>query len=206
MPSTDLIGAGSTAAANALIPGFPGTTAIDGSGNVTPSEAIDDGSNVLDGFTVTVDNLDAGDTFQLNWFLLSGGSEIGTTAGGNGFGFGVINIARVDGGPIPGPIYPGSGNTGFNQESRDFFDSVYIVPPSAQFALEFGAAFTAPFVPEDGVGGIAELPAVAGQPLEVSDSSGPGAGVMAGAIASAVVVGSVTLGGAALYVRRRRYG
>ena len=53
------------------------------------------------------------------------------------------------------------------------------------------------------VGGIAELPAVAGTPLETGGSSGS-AGVLAGTIAGAVLVGGVTLGGAAWWARRRR--
>ena len=53
------------------------------------------------------------------------------------------------------------------------------------------------------VGGIAELPEIARAPLETDGSSGVGAGVLAGAIAGAVLVGGVTLGGAAWYARRR---
>ena len=52
------------------------------------------------------------------------------------------------------------------------------------------------------VGGIAELPEVAGTPLEVAGSSRLNAGVLA-AVAAA---GAVTLGGAAWYARRRRLG
>lgn len=52
------------------------------------------------------------------------------------------------------------------------------------------------------VGGIAELPAVAGTALEV-ESSGVGAGVVGGVVA-AVAAGAVALGGAAWYARRRR--
>ncbi len=102
IPNRNLIGAagGGTDAANALIPGFPGTTTIDGAGNVSPLEAIDNGDNVRDGFTFTVDNLDAGDTFQFNWFLTqtfegSSGTEtfpLGTSFGGNDYGFGVVII------------------------------------------------------------------------------------------------------------------
>lgn len=201
VPSKDLLGAGSTAAANALIPGFPGTTAIDGAGTVSPAEAIDNDINVLDGFTLTVDNFDAGDTFQLNWFLLSGGSEIGTMTGGNGYGFGVLNIARVDGGPLPGPVY--AGNTGFTQDTRDFFDSVYIVPPNAQFALEFGAAFTASTFIPPGVGGILERPDPAELPLEAPEASRPNVSVVA-SISGGLAMGAVALGGAAWYARRRR--
>ena len=53
-----------------------------------------------------------------------------------------------------------------------------------------------------GVGGVAELPEVSGEPLAATGSSGGNAGLFAGLIA-AVVVGAVALGGAAWYVRRR---
>ncbi len=55
----------------------------------------------------------------------------------------------------------------------------------------------------DPVGGIVELPEVAGAPLEAPDSSGSNAGLLAG-IAAAIAAGTVTLGGAAWYARRRR--
>ena len=56
------------------------------------------------------------------------------------------------------------------------------------------------------VGGVAELPEVATSPLETDGSSGTSAGVLAGTIAVAVLVGSVSLGGAAWYARRRLSG
>ena len=57
-------------------------------------------------------------------------------------------------------------------------------------------------VTQQGVGGVAELPEVAGAPLEAPESSGSNAGLLAGLIA-AVVAGAVALGGAAWYMRRR---
>jgi len=125
--------AGSTADSNALIPGFTeGSTTIDIDGNVSPIEAIDDGNNVVDGFTFTVDGLDPGETFQFNWFLTSFGQPIGTSFGGNDFGFGVVIISRVDAGALPGPVY--IGNSGVQQTGLEFFDSVYIVPDPAIMA------------------------------------------------------------------------
>ena len=53
------------------------------------------------------------------------------------------------------------------------------------------------------VGGIAELPDVAGRPLEAQDSSGFRASVRGGVLA-AVAAGALALGGAAWYARRRR--
>ena len=56
--------------------------------------------------------------------------------------------------------------------------------------------------PGSGVGGIAELADQAGTPLEAPDSSGSNSGLIAGIVA-AIAAGTVTLGGAALYARRR---
>ena len=55
------------------------------------------------------------------------------------------------------------------------------------------------------VGGIAELPEIAGAALEAVDSSGTNAGILAG-VAGAVAAGVVALGGAAWYARKRRLG
>ena len=153
---TDLIGLtglGQDAVNNAL-PGVLGVDyTIDANGNVSPPEAIDNGFNVRDGFTFTVDDFDDGETFQLNWFLTLDGEPIGSTLGGNAFGFGVINIARADdGGALPGPIFV--GNTGFQQSGLEFFDSVFVVPDPAGVGAEFGAGLTAAFLnPADNIGG-----------------------------------------------------
>ena len=65
------------------------------------------------------------------------------------------------------------------------------------------AADTAPdWQPLVGVGGIAELPEVAGTPVESPGSSGSSKGLLVGIVA-AIAAGSVTLGGAAWYARRR---
>ena len=63
-----------------------------------------------------------------------------------------------------------------------------------------GAAYI--FEAPASVGGIAELPEVAGTSLETDGSSGAGAGLLAGIVA-AIAAGTVTLGGAAWYTRRR---
>ena len=55
-----------------------------------------------------------------------------------------------------------------------------------------------------GVGGIAELPEVAGTPQEAPDASGPSAGLLAGIAGAAA--GAVALGGAAWWARRRVAG
>ena len=60
-----------------------------------------------------------------------------------------------------------------------------------------------PPTPDPPVGGIAELPEVAGTPLDATGASGSSAGLLAGVIA-AVAAGAVALGGAAWYTRRQR--
>ena len=56
--------------------------------------------------------------------------------------------------------------------------------------------------PDPSVGGIAELPELAGTPLDATGSSGGNAGLLAGL--AAVAAGAAALGGAAWYIRRRQ--
>ncbi len=63
-------------------------------------------------------------------------------------------------------------------------------------------ALIANFNIDNPVGGIAELPEVAGVPLETDGSSGGNAGLLTG-VAGAVAAGTLALGGAAWYGRRR---
>jgi hypothetical protein len=120
-------------------------------GEVTPLEAIDNGDNVQDGFVMTVDGMDVGDTIHINWFLLGAGGDtvpfedqppqqtcrkpgpnvpvgepIGFAGSGNPMGFGMITITRVDGIPRPGPVFV--GNIGVRQTGVEFFDNVFYVP------------------------------------------------------------------------------
>jgi hypothetical protein len=107
---------------------------------------IDDGPNVLDGFVFSVIDFDPGEVISLNWFLLDqDGNPIGTAAGGNQYGFGVVNLKRVDGGiTLDDPVF--QGNVGFDQSPRSFFGSVYDGGATYEFAVEFGASLTAPFL------------------------------------------------------------
>ena len=152
-----------------LLDNIPSIDSIDAAGNVFPMEAIDDGFNALDGFTFTVDNFDDGDTFQINWFLSEFGDPIGTSGNGNQYGFGIINLARSDGGGFPGPVF--TANTGFGQSQLEFYDSIYntesaivvvgfemptIIPLAYAggigqpgFSVEFGAGITAKFLESD---------------------------------------------------------
>lgn len=117
---------------------------------------IDNGPNVLDGFVFTVTDFDPGEVMSLNWFLLDqNGNPIGTPSSGNSFGFGVINIKRVDGDPtlLNDPIF--KGNTGFDQSQRSFYNNVYDGGAAFQFGVEFGPSLTAPFLnPQDNIFGI----------------------------------------------------
>jgi hypothetical protein len=148
------------------IPRQPGT--VDPvTGQVSPLESIDNGDNVQDGFVMTIDGLDVGDTIHINWFLLGAGGAttavelgpppicragipggvplgdpIGVAGSGNQMGFGMISITRVDNIALPGPVFV--GNTGVRQTGVEFFDNVWIVPDPAEMAMEFSAGLTAP--------------------------------------------------------------
>jgi hypothetical protein len=112
--------------------------------NPSVAETIDNANNVLDGFNITVDDFDNGESLSFNWFLSNGGVPIGTANVGNPYGFGTLNLARVDDGVLPAPVW--SGNTGYSQSANLFANGVWNVSnPSAQFAAEFGAGITAPF-------------------------------------------------------------
>ena len=67
------------------------------------------------------------------------------------------------------------------------------------YIAEFGANQIV-FLRPEGVGGIAELPEVAGTPLERDSSSGPSPGFLAGI--GVIAASTVALGGAAWYARR----
>jgi len=156
IPFIDLITAGQIDRCNAcaLVPGCE-CVINPGDETTTPTianlETIDDTLNVLDGFQFTVDDFDIGDILTFNWFLVApDGNAIGTAGFGNEFGFGTVNIARVDNGVIPDPVFV--GNTGFSQSQALFYSDVYIVPDPAIFAAEFGGGITARFVnPADNI-------------------------------------------------------
>jgi hypothetical protein len=128
---------------DSAVDGSPGPyTAGDGSGPPPAGTG-----NVIDGFTLTLTDWDVNETFSFNWNLLNGaGDLIDTTTGGNPYGFGAVNLLRLD---QTAPIPPDSAfidNTGFaNAGSNLFFDSVWDVPNSTQFAGEFGAGIIASF-------------------------------------------------------------
>ena len=82
--------------------------------------------------------------------------------------------------------------------------SQYYTPDSSVIAAKTKVGDNADQITIDcgAVGGVAELPEVAGTPLEATDSSGSNTGLIAGIVA-AIAAGSATLGGAAWYARRR---
>ena len=167
IPSQDLLGvANGGGDARSLVPGaittLDSSTAIDGgipniSGTYSPDDAppfagppaVDGSGNVLDGFTMTIDDFDVGETISMNWFLLDGAQQpIGVAGQGNAFGFGLINLQRAALGANAGPALfgsPAGNNTGMGQTPTLFYDSVFDVPNPANFVGEFGAGLTAPF-------------------------------------------------------------
>ncbi|MCC5634697.1 PEP-CTERM sorting domain-containing protein [Nostoc sp. CHAB 5844] len=113
--------------------------------NPNDPETIDNGNNVLDGFTFTADDLDVGEVLSFNWFLKDVNDvPIGSVGGGNAYGFGTVNITRITAGnPLPGIVLV--GNTGFNQSPNLFYDQTYDLGDGTQLAAEFGAGITARF-------------------------------------------------------------
>jgi hypothetical protein len=116
--------------------------------------------NSVDGFVLDIDDWDQGEVFSMNWFLAglccgSGGYPdqyyaIGSHNQGDPFGFGVMNLVRLEptigapAGVLPGPVF--IGNEGFDQSGISFYDTVYEVPNPAEFAAEFGGGITAHFL------------------------------------------------------------
>lgn len=111
-----------------------------GSTNPDP-ESIDDGPNVRDGFTITVDNFKKGKILSFNWGLTSGGTVIN-----NPYGSGVVSLARL-GNKFPQPLFTRNGqpfNTGFAQTPNLFFN------PNPEFVAEMsGNGFFAPSLDPD---------------------------------------------------------
>jgi len=160
IPNRDLLGVGerNTPGACALVPGCE----LTGSGNpffATPIvrdwETVDNGNNVLDGFVLTVDDLDEGEALSFNWNLLDEqGEAIGIPGSGNEYGFGTVNIARF---PLGGSgdtfqIFP--ENTGVGASNRIFADNSHEVKNSqgqmvALLGAEFGAGIAAPLLNSD---------------------------------------------------------
>ncbi|MGK7945720.1 MAG: PEP-CTERM sorting domain-containing protein [Microcystaceae cyanobacterium] len=129
-------------------------------------DPVDDGDNVLDGFTFVVDDFDPGETLSLNFFLGDmDGNPIATAGNTNPSqqgAFGTVSITLGD--SNLGPVFqlPGGGtfNTGFRRTTAQFYDLVSIPAPetgggsvttaeSNVFSAEFGAGGTAPFVNSD---------------------------------------------------------
>ena len=108
-------------------------------------------------------------------------------------------------------------DTGFTSFPVDIISGPYLAGPGGDKATythdwdkdgnsdwqELNPNLTVPQDPFKGdVGGVAELATEAGSPLAAPDSSGSNMGLIAGIVA-AIAAGTVTLGGAAWYTRRR---
>ena len=160
-----------TAAALALVPSDGvAPNFVDGFGrpNIGNFEAIDNGGpgvdglpdNVLDGFLLEVDDFDLGETLSLNWFLNDAlGVPIGTSSMGNAYGFGNFNLYRSTLGFGPADRLPALWRRQPDSPFGDGQNRGSGLPPgptAAQFtstsvpfgnifAMEPGAALTAPF-------------------------------------------------------------
>lgn len=97
--------------------------------------------NVLDGFVIAVDDWDTGEMLSFNWFLKNGTNLIGVAGSGNQFGFGAVNLSRINGGSGGTKLF--AGNTGTSQSPTLFYDAVFSVPDPAEIAAEFGGGITA---------------------------------------------------------------
>ena len=100
----------------------------------------------------------------------------------------------------------GSGSSALDLTSVKMADrNALSIPPTDANGFYIGPVNDASIVvnpcPVD-VGGIAELPDVAGTALETGDSSGSRAGLI-GAVAAAALAGALVLGSAAWYARKR---
>ena len=158
----DLLAARSTQEACALVPGcravpdpvvqpgicwgWPWGWCQPSQQNFTPivddMETVDNGSNVLDGFVVTVDDFDEGELVSFNWFLLDdSGNPLGVSGRGNDYGFGTINLYRQ---PLDETIDPGSlfgGNTGLGESPTLFYNGVNrVTQPSFSVATPFAVS------------------------------------------------------------------
>jgi len=150
VPNRDLLGVpslGGTAAC-AMVPGcvLQGNNSI-----VNDWETVDNGNNVVDGFTITVDDLDELEAISWNWLLLDeNGDPIGTPGCGNAMGFGTVNLACTPINEESDPdatfsIFP--GNTGASQSSRVFADNAHRVteygPPGFDTLIPAGGTAAA---------------------------------------------------------------
>ncbi|MGB7439992.1 MAG: DUF4347 domain-containing protein [Coleofasciculaceae cyanobacterium] len=150
IPGRDLLTAAQNGleAACALVPGgcVPGTP--------TPAdlEMVDNAENVLNGFVITIDDLDELEAISLNWLLLDEfGEPIGTPGGGNAYGFGTVNLVRLPGtGQTPDSIFRiFPGNAGISSTPALFaLDSNQTTDANGNLVLlgsEFGAGITGSF-------------------------------------------------------------
>ncbi len=150
----------------AMIPGsthFPGVILQD-------PLSIDDGPNALDGFVVRIDDWNIDEQVSFNWHMIDAAGDaigvVGPDLGqiGNAYGFGTFNIVRLDlpsGSSAPGALFAGNrgydplcsvicdNNPKFWSEDGGVFPVNPIRPGEPEagqaFAIEFGAAVTAPF-------------------------------------------------------------
>ena len=158
---------------------------------------------------LTASDAQAGDQFGIS-VALSGDTAVvganGEDAGGTNAGAAYVLQRDQGGADNWGQV---TKLTASDAQANDFFGisvalsgDTAVVGANEEDAGGSGAGAAYVFGPGF-VGGIAELPEVAGAPLETGGSSGGSAGVLAG-LAGAVAAGAVAVGSAAWYTRRRR--
>ena len=130
---------------------------------IPDSESIDDGSNVLDGFVLEIDDWDSGEQFSFDWWLIGDdGSLIGsvdptaTMIQGDDYGFGLVNMATLLPGfgsdsagaaPAPPPLF------NFNSVDATKVNTGYDPPDTSDVNGDDPLFFA-----EDEVGGLDQFP------------------------------------------------
>ncbi len=119
-----------------------GDLSADGGPGVMPNPIPAGTGNALDGFTLTIDDFDEGETLSFNWFLLDAS---GTPIGSPPTGISVAGCVGAScGGPLPAPLtccgLQGNGNPmGYGTFTLERLPPAIPIPPGADPAL-FGMA------------------------------------------------------------------
>ncbi|MDY6805861.1 MAG: PKD domain-containing protein [Cyanobacteriota bacterium] len=101
---------------------------------------LDDRSNVLDGFIFAVDDIDEKEILGLNWFLLDeNGDPLGTAAGGNKYGFGMLDLLRL---PFDDPGANFREGKLKGKPSELFYNNVNLVEESVPDTISASSAFS----------------------------------------------------------------
>jgi hypothetical protein len=154
IPNQDLLGVPSPGGTGDACNIVSGCQIQGGQPVVADIETVDNGNNVLDGFVMTLDNLNEGEVISFNWNLLDvNGNPIGTPGNGNAYGFGSVNLARIASSDSGSDYRVFPENTGVGNSIQLFArGSDQVIKDGdevALFAAEFGAGITAPFLNQE---------------------------------------------------------